>query len=167
ERVVQDVAPDRDGLAVELRGPAGVIAEAVDDLANVDLRLADRLAVVEGLEARELLAARLDGIRDLPEQVPALGGGHPAPRPRECLARGPNRRIDLPGARFGDLGDDLTRRGVQRLERPTVRGVDPIAADVEPVRRLALDRSRRRRHLAPSVAGELGLALLDVRGQPL
>src|SRR5690606_22876615 len=99
-----------------------VVAEAVDDLPDVDLRLADRLAVVQRLEARELRAARLDHVRDLPEQAAPLRGIQPAPRARKRRARRLDGRIDLPGPRLGDLRDDLPRRGVQRREGPAVRG---------------------------------------------
>ena len=54
--VAEVPAADRDRLAVDLVGPAGIIAEAVDHQRQVAVAaLADRLAVVEGLELGQLV----------------------------------------------------------------------------------------------------------------
>ena len=72
---------------LELVGPAGVVEEVRRGERDVDVaRLADRLAVVERLEHRELAGALLQDPGD-PEQVlAALARRHPRPRPcrRPC-----------------------------------------------------------------------------------
>ena len=62
-RVAVVVAVDRDRRALDLVGPAGVVAEALHGQRDVDgPRVGDRLAVVEGLERREVIDLGLDQV---------------------------------------------------------------------------------------------------------
>jgi len=61
-------------LALDLRAPAGVVAEHVRRHAQADhLGHAERLALIERFQARQLVRVRLDQIGDLPQQ-PSAGG---------------------------------------------------------------------------------------------
>src|ERR1051326_5658219 len=80
----------RGGVARELGGPAGEVVEAARHHVDVDeARFEDRLAVVERLEARELVRVREYEVAELPEQARALDGLEFRPRPLERGARGP------------------------------------------------------------------------------
>ena len=81
QRVGEVIAADRDRLAVDLVGPAGVVAQAVDHRGQVALRLGDRLAVVERLELGQLVDVLLDQVGQLVHEPAAVGGVHLAPGP--------------------------------------------------------------------------------------
>ena len=86
---------DRDDVALDLRRPAGEVARGARRVArDVDrARELDRLAVVERLDLRELVAVRLDQLGELRDPRAAVGGAHRAPRrsPRRT-PRAPRRR---------------------------------------------------------------------------
>src|SRR6202035_254627 len=114
QRVGEDEgAADRQGLAGHLVGPAGEVAQGVDGRRDVDVaRLEDRLAVVEGLQERELVDARLQGVGDLPQQAPALAGGELLPIARERRLGGGDGAVDVGSSRRGDGADHLLGRRV-------------------------------------------------------
>ena len=120
---------------LELVGPAGVVEEVRGRERDVDVaRLADRLAVVERLEHRELAGALLDRARDAEEVLRALAPGQVAP---DRLVRGPRRRdggVDVAGPGLGDLGQRLGRRGVDRRHRLARAGAE-LAVDEDAVGR--------------------------------
>ena len=64
-----DAARDRDRLAEEALGRAGVVVEDVDDHADLAARVADRLADVARLELRELFGCALDRGGDAAQQA--------------------------------------------------------------------------------------------------
>jgi ParB family chromosome partitioning protein len=71
--VGQVVAFDRDGLAVDFVGPAGEILEALGGRRHLDLpRLEDRLAVVQRLEAGNLIGPLHQPLADFPNQLATL-----------------------------------------------------------------------------------------------
>ena len=129
--VAEVVAADRDGLAVDLVGPAGVVAEAVDHQRQVGVAaLADRLAVVERLQLGQLVDVLLDQVGELVHQAAAVAGVHLAPGAGvERLAGGLDRQVDIGGIPLGDLGDDFLGRRVDRLERLAADAVAPLAVD--------------------------------------
>ncbi len=79
QRVGEEAAADGDGAALDLVGPAGVVAERVDDALHVAARVADGLAAVERLERGQLLGVLLDEVGELEHQPAALGGVHRRP----------------------------------------------------------------------------------------
>ena len=84
----------------ELVGPAGVVEEPGGGQRDVDVaRLADRLAVVERLQHRELAAALLDLAGDAVEVLRALAAGHRAPDLGLGAARGGDGTVDVRRAR--------------------------------------------------------------------
>jgi hypothetical protein len=118
---------------VELVGPAGVVEEVRRRGRHVDVAgLADRLAVVDGLEHGELAGPLLQDPCD-PEQVlAALGAGQLRPRPERlaCRLHGP---VHVLVVGDGDVGEVLLGGGRDGRHVATVGGVDEVAADEQPV----------------------------------
>ena len=87
-------------LSVRLRREAGVVAEAVGRVDRVVLGLAQRLAVVERVDAHELVAMRVDCVGDFEEQRRAIGGQvDPHGPSSNALARRNDRRLRVVGGR--------------------------------------------------------------------
>ena len=137
---VAEVPPaDRDRLAVDLVGPAGVVAEAVDHQRQVGVAaLADRLAVIERFELGQLVDVRFDQVGELVHQPPAVAGVHLAPGAGvERLSGRLDGQVDVGGVALGDVGDDLFGGRVDRLERLAALAVAPLAVDQQ----LGLERA--------------------------
>ena len=116
---------------MDLVGPAGVVAEAVDDQRQVGMpALADRLAVVEGFELGQLVDVRFDQVGELVHQPAAVAGVHLAPGAGvKRLAGGLDGQVDVGGVALGDLGDDFLGGRVDRRERLAALAVAPLAVD--------------------------------------
>ena len=88
---------DGKGLAVDLGGPAGHVAEEVHGQWDVGRPgHGQRLAVVERFQFGELVGVFFQQVAQLPDQTAALRGCHSGPRPR--LQRPPggmNRGVDI------------------------------------------------------------------------
>jgi hypothetical protein len=100
----------------------GVIPEDTDHVRDIEAALAQSLAGVQGLLARELLQVPFEEIGDAIQQRRPLAGR--AARPVglvEGAARGGDRRLDLLVGRDVDLGDE---RAIARIDDRTAR---PIA----------------------------------------
>ena len=91
-------------------------------------RLADRLAVVDGLDRGEHLEVLVDAVGDLVEDLGALGGRGVAPGVFG-LMRGVERKLDISGLRAGDLADRLAGNGADIVEILSVDRRHPFAAD--------------------------------------
>ena len=91
---------------------------------------ADRLAVIERLDLRELLGARFHRIGQRMHQALAPGSGHRGPRPvserRACRL---DRPIYILRTGVGHLGDLAAGGGVERRERAPVGGLGALGAD--------------------------------------
>ena len=108
---------------LELVGPAGVVEEVRGDQRDVDVaRLADRLAVVERLEHRELARPLLDDPGDAEQVLAALARRHRRPHLLVRPAGGGDGAVDVGRAGLGDLGQHLLGGGVDRLEGAPVDG---------------------------------------------
>ena len=107
-------AADRQHAALDLRRPAGEVAQVADRARDVDvLGEPDRLAVVERLDLGELLRVLLERVGERVHQPLAAGRGHRPPRARgERLACGGDGAVDVLGAAVGDLGDLAAGGGV-------------------------------------------------------
>src|SRR5690606_26250438 len=104
---------DAQRLAGDLVRPAREVAQAVDDHRQVDVaRLEDRLAVVQGLEAGELVDALFQGVGHPPQDDAALATTHRTPGPRERLAGRSHRGVDVGSRGRTDLTQGLLGRGV-------------------------------------------------------
>ena len=132
-RVAVVVAVDRDRRALDLVGPAGVVAEALDGQRDVDRpRVGQRLAVVEGLERRKIVDLGFDQVAEPVHEPAALTGVHPWPG--ALVEGGPgslHRRVDVGGIPFGNVGDRLFGGGIDGGERPAAAGGNPLSVDEE------------------------------------
>ena len=139
----------RDRLALDLRRPPGVVAELVDHERDVgDARDRDRLAVVERLELRELLAVRLDEVGELPEHPAALRRRRARPGSAlERLPRGADGAIDVLLVAGGNLRERLFRRGIVGRECLAGRRFHPLAVDQHPPRPSADELAHLGMHL--------------------
>ena len=145
QRVGQEVAAHGDRLALDLVGPAGVVAERVDRADHVAARVADRLAAVDRLELREFLGVLLDQVGELEHQLTAVGGVHLGPRPLlEGGAGGLDGAVHVGRRRRRHLGQHVAGRGVERLERAAAGRIDELVVDEQPG--LADGRPRRALH---------------------
>src|SRR6185437_12073044 len=97
-RVAEIIAADRDRLALNLVGPAGVVAIAGYDEREIggsgDML---RFAIIERFKRRQLVGVFLDQVGQTIDEPAALGGGHAAPvRLRmKCLASSFYGEVDI------------------------------------------------------------------------
>src|SRR5262249_793537 len=132
EGVAEEVAADRYGAALDLVGPAGVVAKGVDDTLDVAARVADGLAAVERLQFGQFLRVLLDEVGEDEHEAPGVGGVHLRPGAAlEGLAGGLDGAIDVLGGAFAHLGDDLAGGGVVGVEGLALDGVNELVVDEE------------------------------------
>ncbi len=130
-RVAKIRAVDRDGLAFDFVGPAGVVAIAIDDEREVGShRIAQWLAVVERLQLGEFVLVLFDQVGELVHKAAALARIHLLPRALvERLARGFGGLVNVGLVTLGDVGDHLAGGRVEGLEGLAALGVKPLAVD--------------------------------------
>ncbi len=145
-------AGDRQGVAGDLVGPAGEVAQRVDRGRQVDVaRLEDRLAVVERLGEGELVDAGLQGVGDLVEQPAAVAGrGLLAPVAGERRVRRLDGAAGVGGRSRRHLAEDLLGGRVLGREGAPVLGLDPAAVD---------EQGRRRQPSGARLRGQVGRLL--------
>ena len=128
--VGKEIAADRDRLAFDLVGPAGVVAKAVDDALHVAARIADGLAAVERFEDGHVLGIFLDQVGEAEEQPAAVGGVHRGPRAfLQGLARGLDGPVNVFLAALGHLADGLAGCRVDGGESLVRSAIDELAVD--------------------------------------
>ena len=88
----------------------------------------DRLPAVFRFEPRQLVEVLLDELGHPDQEPGSFFGGCPAPR-LERAGRGGDGGIDVLGAAFGDLGDDLPRRRVDVRKVASRAGRPELAID--------------------------------------
>eukprot|EP00760_Papus_ankaliazontas_P027766 PhM_4_TR3439/c0_g1_i2/m.94172 len=126
----EEVAVDGVGLALNLVGPAGVVAEALDSECDVNVEgLAEGLSVVKGLERRQLLLVLLDKISQAKHQVAALRAVHELPLLLESTASRTHGDVDVGLVTLGDVADLLAGGGVHDRELLARDGVDEATVD--------------------------------------
>jgi hypothetical protein len=124
----------------ELVGPARVVEEVRRDQGEVDVAaLADRLAVVDRLEHRELAGPLLDEPGDAVQVLAPLAARQLGPHVGVRPAGGGDRPVDVARPGRHDLGQHLFGGRVHRLERRAVDRVHHVAVDEQPVRRGDVD----------------------------
>ena len=120
-----------EGLSVRLRREARVVAETVGGVDRVVLGLAQRLAVVERVDAHELVAMRVDCFGDFEEQRRSIGGRDRSPR--SFVERAPRRNDCRLGVVRGSLGHRRHRpplAGLSSSRVPPSPASAPAAVDV-------------------------------------
>jgi hypothetical protein len=123
---------DRDGGALDLRRPAGHVAEEVGAERHVGgARDRQRLAVVERLEHRELFEVLEHQVAQLVNDLAALTVRHLAPGRTvlERRARSAYRPVGVLGLAVRDRGENLLGGGVDAVERLARRRVHPLTVD--------------------------------------
>ena len=115
---------ERDRVALDLRRPARHVVEQVGGERDVgDARDRHRLAVVERLEQRQLVAVLEDQVAEAVHDLAALGRRHAPPRAVlvEGRACGAHRAVDVLGAALGHVREHFLGRRVDasRTSRPT------------------------------------------------
>src|SRR4029077_10124793 len=125
EREGEGVVAQAERLAVDLGGPARVVAEDLGRERDLDLaRVEHGLAGAEALEPGHLVEVLLDQIAEAPDDAPALVRRHLRPRALvEGLAGRGHRQIDVPLVPLADRPDRLLvgrvdRRVALPRERP-------------------------------------------------
>ena len=129
------VRADRRDFVGELVGKLGIILDAVGAERDVDgERIGDRLADVERLQERQLLAMLADELGEAQQDFLFPGRVGVAPDPAlERAPRGTNRAVDIGRAAIGDIGEDLAvdRRDLgegRAIRRRDISAVDEGAA---------------------------------------
>jgi hypothetical protein len=101
----------------------------VDRLLDVAARLGQDLAHLAGHESRQLFLVLGQQPRDLEQDLAALRGGHQRPGRESGLGRR-DRRVDVGGARRGELADHLVVvGGADTGEGGAGAGINPLVAD--------------------------------------
>ena len=131
QREVKAGSADRDRLAKELVGGAGVVVEDQADGEGLAAGALDRLADVGRLQLGQLLHVGLDQAGVLGQRPAALGGGPrcPALRVLERPLGGLHRPIHVLRSAQRRGGDHLAGGRVGNVEGLSVGGVDLLAAN--------------------------------------
>ena len=116
--------------------PCGLVAspvkaETARRIRRIEARLAKRLAVIEGIHARQLFCVGLDQIRQLEKPYRALGGRRPWPRPvvKSFTSRA-DGIFDIIGIRFGRVPENRIIHGIDVFARAARLGRDEAPVDV-------------------------------------
>jgi hypothetical protein len=128
---VQPAVGDRDGLAEQLVGGAGVILEAPGRAFHLGAGVGDRLAALNGFQGGQFVGVLADQGGQAQQHASAMGGARL--RPASVLERGqrrPGGAVDVLGAAFGHVGDDLAGRGIGDLKRLPARRSGLLSADL-------------------------------------
>jgi hypothetical protein len=125
----QRVVGNGQDFTVDLGGQAAVVLEAGGGVVDIELRLDDRLAGVQGLQLGELGASGADGLRDAEEDAATLLGGGIAPAAFERGPRRADRPIHVFRPRIRHLGDDLVRGRVADFQGAARGRCDPLSPD--------------------------------------
>lgn len=117
------------GLAVDLVSPSGVVADAANAVTHVDLGNAESLAVVRGLESRQVVNVPLHQVGQLGQQAAAFGGGHLAPGALESLTGRGDSSVHILLGSLVNGGDDLFGSRVGGLEGLALSTLDVFVVD--------------------------------------
>lgn len=115
--VVEHVRGNVDGLALDLVGPATVVADALDDGAEVALGHGDGLAIVQGLDGGEKVEVLLDNVAELEEKLGAVVRRDLlAPVAFKGGAGGSDGDVYILVGGLADGGDDILGGGVDGVK---------------------------------------------------
>src|ERR1035437_410555 len=136
-----------DGATVELGRPARHVPEQVGGERDVGRTgHAERLAVVQAVELRELVGVLNNQITDTVHDPTPFRGGHSAPRAvLEGAASSPHCAVDVLRVALGDACEHLTGSGINGVERLAASSLLELAID---------EQRTGRRTEQPSALGE-------------
>ncbi len=125
-----------DGAAMQLRRPAGEIAEGVDRALHVDVaRIGNRLAHVDRFDLSQFRCVRFDQIGEAVKQPFALKGFEPAPRSAvELFAGRFDRAIQIGGRAQGNVRDDARGGRFEHRQGVALALRNPGTANKHPLR---------------------------------
>ena len=122
---------DAVGLALRLAGQAGVVAETARGIRRIVARLAQRLAVVLGVEPGELFGVFFHQVGQGEQFLRPLGSRALAPGTLiKSLARRSDGILRIGCPAVGRLDNDFVVRGIENVASGPAAGRDPLAVDV-------------------------------------
>ena len=128
--VAKIFARDRDSLALDLVGPARIVAIAGDGEREVrGQRYMVRLAVVQSFKTCKLLGVFFNQVCKAVQQAAAIGSRHLSPWAFKGAAGGLYSLVNIGRIGFRDLADFLSGRGIERGKRFSRQAVDPLIVD--------------------------------------
>ncbi len=130
---MEHVGGDISGLAGDLVRPAGVVADAANDGADITLGHGDGLAVVERLDGGEEVGVLLNNVGELVQEPAAVVGCGLLPGGVEGLAGGGDGDVDILLGGLADRGNDLFGGGVDDFKLLLVDTLNPFVVN-EPSR---------------------------------
>lgn len=117
------------GLAVDLVGPSGVVADAANGVTHVNLGYVESLAVVSGLQSSQVVNVPLHQVGQLGQQAAALGGDHLAPGALESLTGRGDSSVNILLGSLVNGGDGLFGGRVGGLEGLALSTFDVFVVD--------------------------------------
>lgn len=126
---VEHVGGNIESLALNLVGPASIVAEAADDGTNVALGEGDGLAIVQGFDGSKEVGILLSKVGELVHVDTSLLRGDFGPGGFKGLAGSADGKVNILLSGLADRGDDLLSGGVDDFKLALVQGFDPFAID--------------------------------------
>lgn len=126
---MEHLGVDVNRLSVNLVGPAGVVADALDDGTDVAAGHGDGLAVVERLDGGNEVGVLLNNVGELHKHDGTAVRRDLGPLALKGLAGGLDGNVDILLGTLADRGDDLLGGGVDDLELLLVGALDPLVVD--------------------------------------
>lgn len=117
------------GLALNLVGPAGVVADAANDGANIALGHGDGLAIVERLDGGEKVNVLLGNVGQLVHEGTTLLRGDLGPGGVKGLAGSGYGEVDILLGGLANGGDDFLGGGVDDFKLALVNSLGPFTVD--------------------------------------
>ena len=130
DRMIGNAQMWRDTFAAQLPDLEVRIWPDNGDVADIDLRFGQWLAVVQRLKRGQTIAARLYATCDGSQIDGPLGAGGALPID-ECSGRRLHRAIDIGGAARLNLDDRFLRRRIDDRQSATASAAAPAAVDIE------------------------------------
>ena len=128
--VVEHVRGNVNGLALDLVGPATVVADALDDGAEVALGHGDGLAIVEGLDGGEKVEVLLDNVAELEEKLgTVVRRDLLGPVAFKGGAGGGDSDVYILVGGLADGGDDILGGGVNGVKLLLLDTLDKLIVD--------------------------------------
>ncbi len=128
--LVNPLRPGRDDAAV---GAPGLLGKPVDDVGaghGLHPRLGQRLALLEGHQAGDVVGPLAQQVGGAAQQLGALEGGHPAPGGEAPVGRGQGD-VEVGPLGMGDGAVHLAGGRVHHVQRLAVLGCGPGAVDMQ------------------------------------
>lgn len=127
--VIEVIRVGIDRLALDLVGPAAVVAKTAGSCVDIGLGHDDGLAVVERLDGGKLVYMAVEEVGELDEQLAAVLWRLPSPVALEGLACGGDGDVDILLGGLVDGANDVLSGGVDDLKGLAVDTGDKLVVD--------------------------------------